>query len=309
MILLRVRNGLGNQMFIYAFGEFLKHKTSIQIKYDFSDLPYEKYYNLKKIFQGDIEIASNEEIRRYGNKPLYMGLKHIQNTFLKRIVYRLNSFEKASDNIVIKEPIYYDIPNDFIRRIFELKIDKGNNYIFDGYWENMKYIDAVKSDVLKLFAFKNMVIKDELKKILRGSNTVSVHVRRGDYVLINQLPPPKTDYSYCDSAYYKRAIGLMNKNINSPVFIFFSDDIDFIASEFKWIKNKYIVTGYKDYEDLQLMALCKNHILANSTFSFWGAFLSKKEGITVAPKIHYRWIAEKYEKEIDFFRVSGWTYI
>ena len=296
-------------MFIYAFGEFLKHKTSIKIKYDFSDLPYEKYYDLKEIFQGNIEIASNKEIRRYGNKPLYIGLKHIKNTFFKRIIYRLNSFEKKSNNIVIKEPIYYDIPNEFIQRILEIKLDSCNNYIFDGYWENMKYLDAVKSDVLKLFAFKNIVIKDELKKLLEGGNTVSVHVRRGDYVLIDKLPPPKTDYSYCDSAYYKRAIELMNKNVNSPVFIFFSDDIEFITKEFKWIKNKHIVSGYKDYEDLQLMTLCKNHILANSTFSFWGAFLSQKKGFTVAPKIHYRWIAEDYVKDIDFFNVSGWTFV
>ena len=136
-----------------------------------------------------------------------------------------------------------------------------------------------KTTVMKLEGFMSYEIDIglELQEILKNENTCSIHVRRGDYLNSPNHHPTQ------NMNYYMRAIKEMPKD---SVFLIFSDDIKWCKENFPNLPEKFIfVEGNKDYEDLHLMTHCKNNIIANSTFSWWGAWLnSNSDKIVVAPK-------------------------
>lgn len=109
--------------------------------------------------------------------------------------------------------------------------------------------------------------------------SVSLHIRRGDYLLaLNGTPA-------LGEAYYRRAINMMRQRVGNPQWFIFSDDIDWCRQKFVDLEGACFVTGNEDtpWEDIRLMSSCRNHIIANSTFSWWGAFLASEAGVTVCP--------------------------
>lgn len=118
-------------------------------------------------------------------------------------------------------------------------------------------------------------------------NSVSIHVRRGDY-----LTTYSSDFIALGREYYEKAAAYIEQHVESPVYYIFSDDSEFAEVEFKWLQNYVVVTGNdgnNSYRDMQLMSRCKHNIIANSTFSQWGAFLNQNEGhITIYPRAYMR---------------------
>lgn len=159
----------------------------------------------------------------------------------------------------------------------ELQDYPGKNIILHGYFQSEKYFQDHSDEIRDLFMSYKIDIGLELQEILKNENTCSIHVRRGDYLNSPNHHPTQ------NMNYYMRAIKEMPKD---SVFLIFSDDIKWCKENFPSLPEKFIfVEGNKDYEDLYLMTHCKNNIIANSTFSWWGAWLnSNSDKIVVAPK-------------------------
>lgn len=160
------------------------------------------------------------------------------------------------------------------------KIPFVDNCLIDGYFQSEKYFINNKEKILQLFDIDKKTFEYLNKKyynILNDDNTCSIHVRRGDFLNI-------PFYNKLNMNYYNKAIESIGKDKH---FVIFSNDIIWCRENFKNL-NVTFIEGEKDYVDLYLMSLCKNNITANSTFSWWGAYLNKNENKKIiTPKIWF----------------------
>jgi hypothetical protein len=162
---------------------------------------------------------------------------------------------------------------DYCPELFEL--DTSQNYYLYGYWQNEHYLRRVAGEIFDSFVFppetepKNMELRWEIAE----ANAIGVHVREGDFVIAK--------FPLCGREYYGKAVKYMEERVDSPRYYVFSDNIEYAKSVFGEMENVRYVNHNKDkqsYRDMQLMSLCKHNITANSTFSFWGAYLNKNPG-------------------------------
>ena len=269
--------GLGNQMFQYAFGRALSIENNTKFLLDFSSIINHKdnttrEYELK-IFQIDITIATK-----------WKSLKYQYPSILNRINIKLNKLcgiPKIFKSNVMTERNYSK----------NKKLLK--NTLIRGYWQSEKYFNIIESTIRKEFTFpKNLDKKNSLlEKRIEGTNSISIHVRRGDYA---DNPLTNKRHGLCSLDYYTNSIRYISNHINNPVFYIFSDDPE-------WVKNNIIIDysseiinwnlGRESYIDMYLMSICKHNIIANSSFSWWGAWLnSNPQKIVIAPK---KWFANE----------------
>ncbi len=268
MKIINIIGGLGNQMFQYAFALSLKNKTKEEVKIDISSFNgYELHngYEINKIFHKNLKICSNKERKKIS----YNGKEFTQK--LKRKIFKIEK-------------------NEYFEQDFSY--NKNLNYTkkyFIGYWQSEKYFNEIKEEIKKKFKFpeikdnKNMIILNKIK----SNNSVSIHIRRGDY--INH----PIHGGICDIAYYKKAIKYIKTNVKDPIMYIFSDDI-------KWCKENLYLSdanyinwnqGEDSFRDMQLMSECKHNIIANSSFSWWGAWLNNNVNkIVIAPS---KWFNDK----------------
>ena len=167
----------------------------------------------------------------------------------------------------------------------------------NGWWQGEKYFKAVETDIRQEFTPKNPLPEKYAGMIrqIAGTQSVSLHVRRGDYVNNSKT---KAIHDVCDLDYYERAIAVIKARINNPTFFVFSDDIDWVANNLDMRPPVFYVSSLKgeDCEELALMSQCKYNIIANSTFSWWGAWLNNNpDKIVVAPK---QWFTNKSSDEV-----------
>lgn len=161
----------------------------------------------------------------------------------------------------------------------------------DGYWQNEKYFadfgDALRRE-FTLRASWSAAARAMVEKIT-GCEAVSVHLRRGDYVTD---PQTRAYHGVCAPDYYDQAIKIMKKRLSAPTFFIFSDDPEYVRKNFSGPEFILVsAPGISDPEDLLLMSSCRHHIIANSSFSWWGAWLNPQPGkIVVAPE---KWFNNK----------------
>ena len=158
----------------------------------------------------------------------------------------------------------------------------------EGYWQHAKYFENITNQLGTIFSFRQEAQgrnSDMLHKIL-ASNSVAVHIRRGDYV-INPM------YGARNMQYYKDAVAFISSLLTDIHYFIFSDDPAWVHREIQWIEQKTIIDFNSEseaHEDLRLMSACKHQIIANSTFSWWGAWLNKNPNkLVVIPK---KWRAD-----------------
>lgn len=256
MIYIKLAGGLGNQMFQYSFYEALK-KTNRKVKLD-----YTWYYDNKRIDLFKLSIFKNIKIN-IPNRRLLVLKKYLSKT--RNFLYKLfNRFYIENDN-------GYD--NNVINV---------NNGIIFGYFQNEKFFENVKKEIIHEFEFS--VEDDEILSLaneMKNSNSVSIHIRRGDF-----LKFPERYGNICDLKYYKKAINYINNRIDNPIYYIFSNDIDWVKNNINCDNARYINISdrYDDWYDMYLMSNCKNNIIANSSFSWWAAYLNKNRNkIIIAP--------------------------
>ena len=184
---------------------------------------------------------------------------------------------------IVQEPHYH-----FSADFFKIKKDA----YLQGYWQSEKYFYDIRDILLNELTLKFDPDRDNKKhlKDIINSESVSIHVRRGDYV---KNPHTRAYHGICSLDYYKRALKKIGSLVENPKYYVFSDDPDWTKENLK-IKGKVVFiinNSNKEYEDLRLMRACKHNIIANSTFSWWGAWLGEyKNKIVIAPE---KWFLTK----------------
>ncbi|HAS85065.1 MAG TPA: hypothetical protein DCS23_03295 [Candidatus Yonathbacteria bacterium] len=271
MIIVKLKGGLGNQMFQYATGFSVASQKKEALKLDITGYDDPRYVNANtprqyRMFPFNLSatIATISEVEKARNP---FGI------FSKLL--------RAFSQRVLKKH-YVDYDASFFK--------KNHKYI-EGYFQSEKNFIEVKDKALKEFTLKkeSEVFLAEKNKIDK-TKSVSVHIRRGDYV---NDPKTNSAHGVCSKEYYEKAINLMQSKIELPIFYFFSDDILWVKKEFgertdfKYVSNSRL----KEYEELFLMSSCSNHIIANSSFSWWGAYLNKNpKKIVIAPR---KWVKKE----------------
>jgi len=263
MIISKINGGLGNQMFQYAIAKAIAIKHNKTFKLDIT--AYETYtlhngYRLN-IFNIEENIATEKDVER---------LKGKENIFNKI----LNKFNLLKNVYTEKE-----------RTIFDKGVFLRDDIYLDGYWQNEEYFCDIRDEILKDFSVKEnntLKVKEYLEQI-NNTNSVSIHIRRGDY---SKHP----EIGILDISYYIDAINFINTKIKNPTFYIFSNDIEWCKSNFDFIGNKVFICDTKtEVDDMTLMRNCKHYIVANSSFSWWSAWLNENEDkIVIAPK---KWMA------------------
>lgn len=281
-VIVRLKGGLGNQLFQYASAYSFCKKYKLDLKFDLSFYSKPQYKDIYRLQYYDLEI---DQIKSREKELLkaYLENKKSQNKVKKTI----NFFNKNNNS-------YEVVKESSLKKI--MKGDARNTcYIFDDWFVNPDFFSSDRNELTKMFS--PLFLSDESRNVLnsiQASNSISVHVRRGDYV-------DNPYFNNLDESYYMPAIKKMQENLEDVVFYFFSNDTDYVNHTFKDVPNKVIVSinstqlnKYStkgDVEDLYLMANCKSQIIANSTFSWWGAFLNNNPNPKIIAPI--KWYNDK----------------
>ena len=291
MIIVRFIGGLGNQMYQYALMNVLKNRyPNVEILADTSlyyVLDPHYGFELDKVFSlvssGKMKIATNKQLFRMRHQiPFNSGkigklMQKPTGWINGRVLLKIYSHY---DNIIseVEHPSLESTArlNDVLNNL-----DVNRDWCVDGYWQQEEYFENSLPQIVADFKFPDLNSTQELdmRSKICASNSVSVHIRRGDYT--------NTEYDILGIEYYKKAISYMFDHVEKPVFFFFSEDEQYVEENFAWVRNKVNVTfnrGCNSYRDMQLMSLCKHNIVANSSFSNWAAYLnSNSDKIVVYP--------------------------
>lgn len=289
MLIVRMVGGLGNQLFQYAFARTLSKKLNRKLYIDDS-----WYYEVHLLDNKSCPYSTT--IRNF-----FLKYYNIQTPIINKV--HLNWIKRLEIKSKYSHFFRFLLDGPMNKLSFE-KINH-KNYSFDvikkiprayliGYWQNNDIIDNYKQLLSNDLILKNPLSKrNELYlNSINSKNSIAVHFRRGDYI---SNPKYRELYAPCSKKYYQNGIKLIQNLINNPHFYIFSDDI-------KWVKNNYDFTtdttfidnSGPEYEHLFLMNQCKHQITANSTFSWWAAWLNTNpHKIIITPLYWY------YDKHLN----------
>ena len=272
MIIVKLTGGLGNQMFQYAAGRRLAEKHSTLLKLDVTG--FEEYklrrYSLH-CFQCWEYIATKNEI----DNIIY------QQGFVNDLKHKMFSIFKLqlskNSNWIIEKQFNFD--NQIL--------NSPNNILLDGYWQTEKYFSDITGILQREFFVKYQqdTQSQKVANQIKSTESISLHVRRTDYVqntLTNQI------HGTCDQDYYDRAVSYIGERVINPHFFIFSDEPEWARSNLKLRFPMTVVDcndASRNYEDLRLMSMCKHNVIANSSFSWWAAWLNPNSNkIVLAPQ-------------------------
>ena len=296
MIIVGVKNGLGNQMFQYAFGKLLEWKYSVPVEFDImnEDFVSDMQTDMDVFSIGDYKIADKGQIKEF--MPFSVARYKQEKRYLSYIYYKLRRKLHPAKLVTEKFPSQYISDFDSLNTF--------HKYYFMGHWMNLRYFSGFEDRIRALFELKdNSFYDSDVAKEIIGSieTPVSLHIRRGDYLSSGFI-------EVAEMSYYQKAIALIKENVKSPVLYVFTNDPRWVEHEFKPDLPYKIVsgnTGANSYKDMLLMSLCKHNIIANSSFSWWGAWLNNNENkIVVCPKNWYA--TEKLNTNVEQMVPDNW---
>ena len=258
-------------MFQYAAGRSLALRKGQDLKLDlsgFAQYGLHHGFELARVFACDAQVATATDIRRV--------LKWQSPAIIRRLLARqkMQSFRRQT---FVVEPHFSYWP--------------GINDVPDacylaGYWQSEKYFADQTPQIRQDFRFGPSMSEENetIAELIASSNAISIHIRRGDYL---KNPINVSIYGICSLAYYQAAIAHIAERVSNPHFIVFSDDLAWAREhlntgfQMTYVDHNF---GTESYNDMRLMSLCQHHIIANSTFSWWGAWLgSHPEKMVIAP--------------------------
>lgn len=260
MIITKISDGFGNQLFMYACGYATSRRLSTKLALDLTYLSTNnlRNYELDKLNIVYDKILSVDNIRY----PLNIAVRKILH-FIIRCQYKF-----------FKEKVTYK----YDENILNIKQD---SYLF-GYWQTEKYFKEYREDILKMFTPRYELSKAcrSLIEKVKSCNSVAVHVRRGDYVKLGIC---------LDTSYYRNAFDILNKRFDGLTYFVFSDDVEYAKNIFKDIKGhfEYIEneSSNSTLDDFFIMKKCKHIIMANSSYSWWAAWLNDNPNkVVIYPK-------------------------
>lgn len=285
MVIVRFIGGLGNQLFQYAAARqlALRHRTELKLDVSFYDYhptdytyrPYAlEHFNIQAAFASPAEIAR---------------LRGIPYTYIEKFVQRVGRRLHLGLTITPRPSVFAE---PHFRSYNPAIWSTPRDVYLDGYWQSEKYFADIRDILRQEFTPKEAPSRENQEMVdqIEKRESVSLHIRRGDYVSEERV---SRIHGVCSLDYYYRCITIISQHVAAPHFFVFSDDM-------RWVKENlrldHPVTHVehnaqvKDYEDLRLMSLCKHNILANSSFSWWGAWLNMNPGkVVVAPR---KWFSD-----------------
>jgi Glycosyl transferase family 11 len=278
MITVKLKGGLGNQLFQYAYGRAVSLKLETPLVLDISGYEDQSEIDTERNFQLDgfnlqATISNNQD--------------DTKSDFLRRL------FDKIKNKI-------NNTLNPYNGYVFDPKnLDAKDGSVLEGNWQSEKYFSDIETTLRYDLTLKNKLsakaklFKDRVKQVEdNGGVSTSMHIRRGDYITSKYA---NSYHGSLDMTYYQKAIStLQTKLCGKPLVLFiFSDDISWVKENLN-TEVPYVTVSrpeISDEEDLFLMSLCHHNIIANSSFSWWGAWLNpKKDKMVIAPK---RWVKDR----------------
>jgi hypothetical protein len=265
MVITKLFGGIGNQMFQYAFGRTLALKNNCALKLNLS-------------------FFENSDSRAFSLPHFSTVLDSATPSEIEQIIQKRSSKLNELTRKVLKSRPYviYEKTLEFDPQNLETQKDV---YV-DGYWQSEKYFIRSSNQIREDFKIRTAPSAENAAMLrqIKSTTAISLHVRRGDF-LDNDL---NKIHGTCSIDYYQRAEDLLFKQVTNPIFFIFSDDINWVRENIK-LQHDPVVVDINDektaYEDLRLMSACRHHVVANSSFSWWGAWLNPHPGkIVIAPK-------------------------
>ena len=268
MKIVKIKGGLGNQMFQYSFAKLLERLSSEEVKIDMSS--YDSVINdevrkprLLK-YNISLEIATLREIN---SKRIFLPKRNPLNAQDKVKIMLERIF---NHNYYFESDRAYRNPQKILKYSY-----------FDGQWQSWRYFSDIEKEIKNEFHpnYKLNVNTLRLQEIMKNQESVFIGIRRGDYLT------EQKHYGSFGQAYYNAAIHKINSITKNPVFYIFSNDIPWVKQNLNFGKNIAIYREKEDiiddFEELQLMSSCKHAIIGNSTFHWWGAWLNDNINKTI----------------------------
>lgn len=292
-VVIKIQGGLGNQMFQYAFSRALPTEERVYFDLAYFDEPGSMSLELDRVFGISLPERDTPAYRKtrnllYSNKvlrKLYTAYKVARRVVSKVLCRNSRYIEtKLSYNpAALSHPYQY----------------------YDGYFQSYKYFESCKHELERAYSFPSLDQGNQkIAEMIAHSNSVSVHVRRGDYL---EHPLYK---GICDEDYYTEAIATISSRVADPHFFVFSNDIEWCKKHLSFLSAQVTFVsgngGENSYKDMQLMSLCKHNIICNSSFSWWGAYLNKNKHHTVLRP--NKWIHDENTK-IDDICPPAWLVV
>ncbi|MBU3599658.1 alpha-1,2-fucosyltransferase [Polynucleobacter sp. 30F-ANTBAC] len=282
-IIIRLIGGLGNQMFQYAAARALADELDFDLLLD-------------------LRLFDNYKVHKYGLNKFRITAKIADKNDLIWWPHIMRRPYEFLSMIGLPCRWYREKKKD-VKHLSEIN----RSCLLDGYFQSEVYFQSVYEKLKLEFIPQNKLSEKNLKILdkIKEHESVMVHIRRGDYL---SSPQNMIIHGLCDIGYYETAYSLINNKINNPYFFIFSDDLNWARDNILFGDNVTFVSGNDKYPevDIYLMSQCKHHIIANSTFSWWGAWLSNnKNKIVIAPK---KWFAST-EVSSDYIVPDRWLRI
>ena len=280
MIIVNLIGGLGNQMFQYACGGTLGRETGLAVKAA-TDM-----FNIYSLHNGP------ELSQVFSTSASVADFRDVQN-----MVGRWRAWPKvrrwlAFDTLKLLRGRHFVVEHPH-RHNRELQDMAKDGVYLQGYWQSERYFDKHADALRKEFAFRNTLAgrNAELARQIRQNPSVSLHIRRGDYA---NCPKTRAFHGLCEPDYYFRAIEFMRRHIPQFHLFAFSDDPQWVERRLKPSYPGMVVVDHnprnQSHNDMLLMSMCQHHIIANSSFSWWGAWLNPDPNkIVIAPR---KWFAK-----------------
>jgi hypothetical protein len=288
MIIVRLLGGLGNQMFQYAAARRLAFFRKTELKLDVSFLEgaqqgcTPRAFELKH-FNINATLASPREL-----EDLTQQKRSRPESFLHR--FRQITGQRKIQLHVIRERHFHFDPS--------ILYVPDNSYL-EGFWQSERYFEDTSDILRREFTVKYPLSGENLKvsKAIHAENSVSIHIRRGDYV---HDEATRRTHGVCGLDFYLRCVDRVAEKVLDPHFFIFSDEPEWAREHFRFPFPMTFVTNNgldKGYEDLRLMSLCRHNIVANSSLSWWGAWLNgNSEKIVIAPA---KWLEDERHCTFD----------
>lgn len=268
MIIVRIWEGLGNQLFQYAYAKSVELRRGEMVYLDWNHCNnriLDERLTMRECQLKNFRIT----LKNYDNVEKYYFFLDGSNVVHKSIKY-------LAEQGVYPYKYYEEKDVSYKPELLNLK----GNYYVQGWFQNALYFsdyeDVIRKEILPK---KKIKLDKELRGILEKQNTVAVHIRRGDYKKLNNT---------LELGYYEQAVKEFNNRIEKPYFCIFSDELEWVKRNIKLDGKCFYVNEDRrltDYEELMVMSRCRHNIIANSTYSWWGAWLNNnKDKIVVGPK-------------------------
>jgi hypothetical protein len=281
MIIARLQGGLGNQLFQYAAARALATRLNKPFKLEtITSLQKDKLRHIAlNDFRAAFELATTEEVKQFVYFPSLYRHKPAFFSRLGKHVYREPHFHF--------DPCFFEL-NDPV--------------LIDGFWQSPLYFKDIEATLRQDFTIKEELVQrvKEKGKELASKPSVAVHIRRGDFL----KPRPAAYHGVLDTDYYSKAIELLAEKVPDLSVHYFSDDIKWVQQNLPAYNAEFVSSFTRSaIEDFYLMTRCRHNIIANSSFSWWPAWLNDNPGkIVIAPK---KWFAVSHINTGDLIP-AGW---